>query len=61
LSQNAIENIKKSKISQVVCTNTIPLDRKNLGDKFVVLSAGTLLAEAIRRIHLHESLSEIFI
>jgi ribose-phosphate pyrophosphokinase len=61
LSNNAIEKIKNSKIQQVVLTNTIPIDKKQLNEQFVVLSAGTLIAEAIRRIYLNESLSEIFI
>lgn len=58
-SGKAIENIKNSKLEKVVITNTIPL-KDNSSDKIVQLSVGMLIAEAIRRIHNNESLSEIF-
>jgi ribose-phosphate pyrophosphokinase len=59
LSGTAIEEINKSKIFKVILTNTIPIPTEKLSDKFIVLSAGTLIAEVIRRIYYNESISEI--
>jgi ribose-phosphate pyrophosphokinase len=51
-----------SLIEQVVVTDTIPLSAQLKSDKkFVVLSVAALLAEAISRIHHHESVSSLFI
>jgi ribose-phosphate pyrophosphokinase len=61
LSHNAIERIKNSKVDKVILTNTIAIEKLHLNDQFVILSTGTLIAEAIRRINLNESLSDIFI
>jgi ribose-phosphate pyrophosphokinase len=58
---NAIEKIKKSSVSKVIVTNTIHQNTKNNSNKIVVLSTATLIAESIRRVHLNESLSDIFI
>lgn len=58
-SGKAIQNIQKSELDKVVVTNTIPYNKENC-DKLQILSVGTLIAEAIRRIHNNESLSEIF-
>lgn len=60
-SGKAIENINKSKLDKVVVTNTIPFRHEGKSDKIVILSVGTLIAEAIRRIVCNESLSEIFV
>ena len=57
-SGKAIQNIENSKLEKVIVTNTIPL--KGQTDKIIHLSVGMLIAEAIRRIHNNESLSEIF-
>lgn len=58
-SGKAIDNINKSSLDKVVVTNTIPY-KKEPCDKIEILSVGTLIAEAIRRIHNNESLSAIF-
>jgi ribose-phosphate pyrophosphokinase len=58
-SGTAIEDLNKSKITKVIVTNTIPIPNEKLGDKFIVLSAGTLIAEIIRRLYYNESISEI--
>ena len=60
-SGKAIHNINNSKLDKVVVTNTIPFKHEGETDKIIILSIGTLLAEAIRRIVCHESLSDIFI
>ncbi len=61
LSGKAIKNIEDSPIEKLFITNTIPLDydkRKN--KKIVQLSIAELLATAIKKIHMEESLSILF-
>jgi ribose-phosphate pyrophosphokinase len=61
LSGNAIENLKNSRISELVVTDTIPLSKeaKRCG-KIRVLSTATILAETIRRIHFKDSVSQLY-
>ena len=47
-------------VLEIVCTNTIPVDGAGRHPKLVVLSVAPALAEAMRRIHLGESVSELF-
>ncbi len=54
----ARENLAHEGIERVVFTDTIPLD-ENPG--YVVLSTAPLLAEAIRRVHTHRSVSELLV
>jgi ribose-phosphate pyrophosphokinase len=58
----AIERLLASPINQIIVTNTINSnDRlKALGDRLVELSVGSLLGEAIKRIHNNESISALF-
>ncbi len=60
-SGSAIENLKKSRIKKIIITNTIPINKELLDDKFIILSSAALIAETIRRIHSNESLSEMFL
>jgi ribose-phosphate pyrophosphokinase len=59
LSSNAIEKIEKSPIEEMVITDTIGIDTSKSG-KINIISVAGLLAEAIRRNHLRESISELF-
>lgn len=59
-SQNAAEKLQNSPISQVVTLDTIPLKPEQLFPKLTVLPSAPLIADAIRRIHLNESVSELF-
>jgi ribose-phosphate pyrophosphokinase len=59
-SGKAVDNINNSSLEQVVVTNTIPFKHFDKTNKVVQLSIAVLIAEAIRRIHKNESLSEIF-
>ncbi|HEX2036004.1 MAG TPA: ribose-phosphate pyrophosphokinase [Chloroflexota bacterium] len=56
----AAELIEASRIKEVITTNTIPLTDGRRRDKIQQISVAPLLAEAIRRIHLHESVSALF-
>jgi ribose-phosphate pyrophosphokinase len=62
LSGPAIERIQKSRIEQVILTDTIPLlPHARDCKKIVQLSVADLLAEAIYRIHNYDSVSSLFI
>lgn len=61
LSGPAIKRLKESHIKKLVCTDTIPLtEEAKASGKIEVLSVAGLLAEAIRRIHYHDSVSSLF-
>jgi len=57
---DAIERIEQSPIRQAVVTDTVPLPPGRRSGKIVQLSVAPLFAQAIRRIHTGESVSEIF-
>ena len=61
-SDPAVERLRNSPICEVVVTDSIPLNNKanELGATLKVLSVCELLAEAIRRIHMNESISSLF-
>ena len=56
----AVDLIAESSIKEVITTNTIPLADGRRRDKIHQVSVAPLLAEAIRRIHRHESVSALF-
>ena len=58
-SKDAPTKLQESCISQVVVLDTIPLEGKGF-PKLKVLSCAPLIADAIRRIHHDESVSELF-
>jgi len=61
LSGPAIERISKSKLEQVVVTNTIPLTEMGKNEaKIKVLSIAGLLGRAIQSIHEETSVSSLF-
>jgi ribose-phosphate pyrophosphokinase len=62
LSGNAINNINQSVLDELVVTNTIPLSAEaQKCDRIRQLSVAEMLAETIRRIHMEESVSEMYI
>ena len=61
LSGPAIERIEKSCLTQVVATNSIPINGKDQKcSKIHILSVAPLLGEAIRRIHQEQSVTSLF-
>lgn len=60
LSGPAVERIENSVIEKFVVTDTIPLTEEKKIDKLEVVSVAPIFAEAIRRIHLNESVSILF-
>jgi len=61
LSGRALERLADSPIMEVVVSNTIPFDRFDACPKIRVLDMGPLLAQAIERIHLEKTVSELFV
>jgi ribose-phosphate pyrophosphokinase len=61
LSGNAIKNLEDSPIEKLFITNTIPLSgEKKMCKKVVQLSIAEMLAIAIKKIHIEESISILF-
>lgn len=61
LSGNAVQRIEESPIKELIVTDTIPLSEEaRKCSKIKVLSVGKLFGEAVRRIHLNESVSVLF-
>lgn len=60
LSGDAVKNVEKSILEELIITDTIPFDDLKKHPKIKVLSVAPLLAEAIKRIHREESISCLF-
>jgi ribose-phosphate pyrophosphokinase len=58
LSGKAYELLEKSDFAEIVVSDTIPL--KNSMDKITVLTTAGLLADVIRRVHKHKSISSLY-
>jgi ribose-phosphate pyrophosphokinase len=57
----AADRITKSDLVEVVTVNTIPQSPKmKHNEKMIQMSVAPLIAEAIRRIHLKQSVSQLF-
>ncbi|MEQ8938779.1 MAG: ribose-phosphate pyrophosphokinase, partial [Gammaproteobacteria bacterium] len=62
LSGKAVENIEKSRLDELVVTDTIPLRPEAAAcERIRQLSVAAMLAESIRRISEGESLSSMFL
>ena len=59
LGNQALERLRKSKLEELVTTDTVPHSRVT-GFKFTELSVAPVLGEAIKRIHNSESVSSLF-
>lgn len=60
LSGPAMDRLKASAIEELVISNSVPLNGKT-SPKVKVLSVASLLAEAIKRIHEDQSVSQLFV
>jgi ribose-phosphate pyrophosphokinase len=60
LAGSALEKLRKAPLKEIVVTDTIPVDGKDVPGNLRVLSVANLLGEAIRRIHKSESVSSLF-
>jgi len=62
LSGRALQSLNESILTEVIVTNTIPLNGKDqVCPKLRVLSVAPLLGEAIKRIHEEASVSSLFV
>jgi len=59
LSGKAYENIEKSKLRELIVTDTLPVKSKS--KKIKVLSVAKLFAQAIRNTHEHKSINSLFL
>jgi len=59
LSGKAYENIEKSRIKELIVTDTIPI--KPLSSKIKVISVADLFAKVLHSVHTHESISSSFL
>ncbi|MDB5308606.1 MAG: prs [Gemmataceae bacterium] len=60
LVDRAVENLRKAQIEQIAITDTIPLAPEKQLPNIKVISVAALLANAIRRIHEDQSISDLF-
>jgi len=60
LTSGSVERIDKSPIKQLLITDTVENQPVQFSDKIEVVSVASLFAEAIKRIHNRESISEMF-
>lgn len=60
LSDPAYERVAESPIKELVVTDTIPLRSGKDHTKIVVLSTAQILADTIKNVYLHESVSDLF-
>jgi len=60
LSGPAVDRLKKSPVSRVVVTNTLPLPAEKMFDKIEVLSVAPIIADALNAVFDDASVSEIF-
>jgi ribose-phosphate pyrophosphokinase len=59
-SGNATQRLQDSVIKRIITLDTIPIPAEKMVPKMTVLPVAPLIGEAIRRIHLNESISVLF-
>jgi ribose-phosphate pyrophosphokinase len=60
LSGPAVDRLKKSRVSEVVVTNTLPISEESRFDNLTVLSIAPLLARAIKEVFEDGSVTSLF-
>jgi len=61
LSGEAIENLRKAPIDEIILTNTVPVRDEKVLPNMTLLSVAGLLAQAILSIHMETSVSDLFV
>lgn len=59
LSGTGVERLNRSKITELITTDTIPLPVEKQIDKVTVVSVASLVARALRHVHVGKSLSTV--
>ncbi len=59
-AKDSVDKINNSPLKELVITDTVPSTERQPSEKVTVLSVAPLVGEAIKRIILHESVSELF-
>nr|VFK17666.1 MAG: ribose-phosphate pyrophosphokinase [Candidatus Kentron sp. LFY] len=59
LSGPAVERINRSKLTEIICTDTIPLPVEKQIDRITVVSVAERLATVIRNVHVGESVTRL--
>ena len=60
LSGPAVDRLKNSRVSEVIVTNTLPIEPERQFDKLTVLSIAPLLARAIKEVFEDGSVTSLF-
>tara|TARA_B100001250_G_C19654196_1_gene724093 strand:- start:33 stop:977 length:945 start_codon:yes stop_codon:yes gene_type:complete len=60
LSGDAINRLKKSKIKKIIITDTIEIPEYKKIDNLEIVSVSNIFGEAVKRIHMGESVSALF-
>ena len=60
LCGNAVSDLTKSDIKEIVVANTVRIGKEKMFPKLTVLSVAKLFAKAIERIHMGQSVSDLF-
>ena len=60
LTDAGVEKLEKSAITQLITTDSVPYQASRASDKVHAVSIAPLLAQAIKRIHFGESVSDLF-
>jgi ribose-phosphate pyrophosphokinase len=60
LSGPAVDRLKNSRISEVIITNTLPIDDDRRFDKLSVLSIAPLIARAVSEVFEDGSVTSLF-
>ena len=60
LSGDAINRLKKSKIKKIIITDTIEIPEYKKIDNLKIVSVSNIFGEAVKRIHMGESVSALF-
>jgi ribose-phosphate pyrophosphokinase len=61
LSGSAVEKLKKANFKEIIFSDTIPIEKEKMLENMTILPTSPLFSEAIKRIYLGESVSNLFV